>query len=67
MQTLGIVMMLIFAHLYFAPWQRFRRAVAAGNFPDAAAQLAQIRKIVGVNLVLGFIVVVIGATGPYWG
>ncbi|HXP30450.1 MAG TPA: CopD family protein [Stellaceae bacterium] len=67
MQTIGIIMMLIFAHLYFAPWKRFRRAVAAGNFPDAAAQLAQIRKIVGINLVLGLIVVIIGATGPYWG
>jgi uncharacterized membrane protein len=66
MQTIGIIMMLIFAHLYFAPWKRFRRAVASGNFPDAAAQLAQIRKIVGINLVLGLIVVIIGATGPYW-
>src|ERR1700694_2083229 len=27
MMAAGILMMLIFAHLYFAPWQRFRRAV----------------------------------------
>src|SRR6202048_5375510 len=26
MQGLGILMMLLFFHLYFAPWRRFRRA-----------------------------------------
>jgi uncharacterized membrane protein len=67
MQGIGIVMMLAFAHLYFAPWPRFRRAVDAGDFAAAAPQLDQIRRIVGLNLVLGLIVVVIGATGRYWG
>lgn len=67
MLAIGIVMMMAFAHLYFAPWRRFRRAVDAGDFPAAAAQLAQIRGIVTFNLVLGLLVVVIGATGRYWG
>lgn len=67
MQGIGIVMMLAFAHLYFAPWPRFRRAVDAKDFAAAAAQLDQIRRIVGFNLVLGLVVVVIGATGRYWG
>lgn len=67
MQVLGIIMMMAFAHLYFAPWKRFRRAVDAGDFPAAAKQLDQIRRIVEINLVLGLIVVVIGATGRYWG
>ena len=67
MQALGIIMMMIFAHLYFAPWKRFRRALDAGDFPAAQKQLDQIRRLVGVNLVLGLVVVVIGATGRYWG
>jgi len=67
MQGIGIVMMLAFAHLYFSPWARFRRAVDAGDFAAAAPQLDRIRRIVGLNLVLGLIVVVIGATGRYWG
>jgi len=67
MEGLGIVMMLAFGHLYFAPWKRFRRAVDGGDFPAAAAQLNQIRRIVEFNLVLGLIVVVVGATGRYWG
>ena len=67
MQTIGLVMILAFAHLYFAPWARFRRAVDAGDFAAAAPQLDQIRRIVVFNLVLGLAVVVIGATGRYWG
>ena len=66
MQTIGIVMVLAFGHLYFAPWPRFRRAVDGGDFTTAAAQLAQIRRIVTLNLVLGFVTVVVGATGRYW-
>lgn len=67
MQGVGIVMMLAFGHLFFAPWKRFRRALDAGDLAGAAAQLAQIRHIVTFNLVLGLAVVVIGATGRYWG
>jgi uncharacterized membrane protein len=67
MQGIGLVMMLVFAHLYFAPWRRFRRAVDAADFPSAAKQLDQIRRIVAFNLVLGLVVVVVGASGRYWG
>ena len=67
MEALGVIMMLAFGHLYFAPWQRFRRAIDGDDFPAAAAQLNQIRRIVEFNRALGLIVVVIGATGRYWG
>ena len=66
MQVIGLVMMLAFFHLYFAPWKRFRTAVDVGDFARAAPQLNQIRHIVLFNLVLGLIVVVIGGTGRYW-
>ena len=67
MQAIGIVMMLLFAHLYFAPWARFRRSLDGGDLPAAARQLDRIRLTVTVNLVLGLIVVVVGASGRYWG
>jgi uncharacterized membrane protein len=67
MTALGIVMMAIYAHLYFAPWKRFRRAVAAGDWPGAAKDLGQIRRIVAVNLTLGLLTVLIGASGRYFG
>lgn len=66
MQTTGIIMMLIFFHLFFAPWKRFRRAIAAGDFATAARNLEQIRLLVGVNLMIGIVTVVVGATGRYW-
>jgi uncharacterized membrane protein len=67
MMAVGILMMLIYAHLYFAPWQRFRRAVAAADWPAAAKNIDQIRLLVTVNLVLGLMTAVIGASGRYYG
>src|SRR5579864_7642627 len=67
MQVIGIIMVLVFPHLFFAPWKRFRNAVSAGDFSAAATQLAQIRSFVLFNLVLGLVTVVIGATGRVWG
>ena len=67
MQAIGIVMMLLFLHLYFAPWRRFRSAVARQDWAEGGRQLGQIRTIVMINLVLGVIVVAIGSSGRYWG
>jgi uncharacterized membrane protein len=67
MMAIGIVMMLIFFHLYFAPWKRFQVALDAGQNAAAAAQLNQIRILVMVNLILGLITAAIGASGRYWG
>jgi uncharacterized membrane protein len=67
MQGIGIVMMLLFLHLYFAPWRRFRAAVARQDWAAGGRQLGQIRTIVTINLVLGVIVVAIGSSGRYWG
>jgi len=33
MMGLGILMMLIFAHVFFAPYNRLKRAVNAENWP----------------------------------
>jgi uncharacterized membrane protein len=67
MQAVGIIMMLLFFHLYFAPWRRFRAALARGDRAAAAVQLGQIRTIVTVNLLLGLLTVAVGSSGRYWG
>ena len=67
MQGIGILMVLLFLHLYFAPWRRFRTAVARQDWAEGGRQLGQIRTIVTINLVLGVIVVAIGSSGRYWG
>jgi uncharacterized membrane protein len=67
MMAIGIIMTLIFLHLYFAPWKRFRAAIAAGDNAVAMTRLNQIRILVMINLVLGLINVAIGGSGRYWG
>jgi uncharacterized membrane protein len=67
MHLTGWLMFLLFFHLYFAPWRRFRRAVAAGESEAAGRQLGTIRLVVLVNLLLGLLTVAIGSSGRYWG
>src|SRR5215472_15571627 len=50
MATTGILMMLLYLHLLFAPWRRFQVALDRGALPDAAKSLNQIRLIVAINL-----------------
>lgn len=66
MMGLGILMMLVFLHLYFAPWRRFRAAVARQDWAQGRRQLDQIRWIVTVNLVLGLVTIAVAAGGGYW-
>jgi uncharacterized membrane protein len=66
MAITGIVMVMLYLHLLFAPWRRFRAAVDRGALPDAAKNLNQIRIIVGINLLLGILTIVVGGTGRYW-
>ena len=65
MMGLGILMMLLFLHVYFAPFKRLRQAVADGDVRYAAEQVGMIRKLVAVNLSLGIVVVLIATAGKY--
>ena len=65
MQGVGIVMIALFLHLYFAPYRRLKAAVAEEDWADGAKRLNQIRRIVGINTVLGLLLVVIGSGGRY--
>jgi uncharacterized membrane protein len=66
MQGIGLVMMLLFLHLFFVPWRRFSDAVEGRRFPEAAKQLGQIRRVVAANLVLGLLTIIVGASGRFW-
>lgn len=65
MQGLAWVMILIFGHVFFAPWRRIRKAVAAGARKDAGRDLECVRMLATVVLVLGLVVVVVAAGGRY--
>jgi len=63
MLAIGLVMMGIFLHIRFAPFPRLRRAVAATDWPTAAANLDVIRKLVATNLVLGIVTTAVATIG----
>jgi uncharacterized membrane protein len=65
MMGTGIVMMLIFLHVYFAPFQRLKRAVVAEDWAAGGRHLARMRVLIGINLLLGLATVVIAAGGRY--
>lgn len=65
MQAIGILMMLLFGHVFFAPYRRLRAAVSQQDWAAGGAALGQIRKLVAANLILGVIVVAVGSGGRY--
>jgi len=60
---LGIIMMMLFAHVFFAPFKRLKRAVAAQDWQAGGAALGQIRMLVGINLSLGLLTIAVGTLG----
>lgn len=66
MLGIGVLMMLLAAHVYFAPLRRLRQAVAGSHWADAGARLNQIRLFIGVNLLLGLAVLAIASGGRYF-
>lgn len=66
MHALALAMTAIFAHVWFAPWRRFRRAVDRLEHERAAAELDRIRRWVAVNLSLGIVVIAVAGGGRYW-
>lgn len=57
MAGLGVLMMLIFGHLYFSPWRRMKAAVAAADWPEAGKRMGQITLLAKVNLGLGWLAI----------
>ncbi|WP_431274543.1 CopD family protein [Variovorax ureilyticus] len=63
MLALGLVMMAIYLHIRFAPFPRLKSAVITRAWPVAASNLDTIRKLVGLNLLLGVVVFAIALIG----
>lgn len=60
---IGVVMMVIFAHVYFAPFSKLKRAVAAQEWHAGGQELARIRVLVAINLGLGLLTIAIATIG----
>lgn len=65
MHGAGIIMVMIYLHVFFSPYRRLKQAVIVQDYPLAGAQLNQIRKLVGINILIGLLVITIGSAGRY--
>ncbi len=63
MLAIGLVMMAIFGHIRSAPFKKLRRAVEAQDWQAGGEALAQIRKLVAINLALGFLTIAVVTLG----
>ena len=66
MHLLGLAMVAIYLHVFFAPFKRLKNNVIIEDWPAAGAQLNQIRRLIGINLSLGLVVVAIASGGRYF-
>lgn len=58
MMALGLIMAVVFVVLVFGPYARFRRTTDRARM---AANIDAVRKLIGLNLVLGLLTVVLAA------
>jgi uncharacterized membrane protein len=57
MLGLGLLMVAIFGHIYFAPFRRLKTAVTRGDWPEAGRRIGQIHPLVVLNFILGWLAV----------
>lgn len=65
MHGAGLVMVFIYLHVFFAPYRRLKQAVIVQDYPLAGAHLNQIRKLVGINILIGLLVITVASAGRY--
>ncbi len=59
MLLLGLVMMAIFAYVFFACYRSLGQHVAGQRWQEAGGLLAKIRKLIAVNLTLGLLTIAV--------
>ncbi|MFL9815157.1 CopD family protein [Stutzerimonas sp. VN223-3] len=64
MAGLFLVMLALFLRIQLLQLPELKRAVAAQNWPEGGAALGRIRKLVGINLLLGLLVVALASARP---
>lgn len=65
MHGLGLLMVALYAWVYFRPFRTLAINTAAGTWPEAGAALNRIRQVIRINLSLGLMVVVVASAGRY--
>ena len=66
MNGAGTIMILIYLHVFFAPYKQLKNAVASENWPEGGKAIGQIRQLVGINSILGLVTIAIASGGRYF-
>jgi uncharacterized membrane protein len=59
-------MVIIYLHVFFAPYRKLRHAVIVEDYPEGGRRLGQIRTLVGINILLGLTTSAVAAAGRYF-
>ncbi len=62
MHGLGMIMIAIFIWIYFVPYKKLSTQVDNENWSEAKKQLAAIRKLIGLNTLIGFFIIFVAAS-----
>ncbi len=65
MQGIGWLMVAVYLVVFFFPYRDFKAGVQQEDWPAAGAALAKIRQLVGLNLILGLLVVATASGGRF--
>ncbi len=67
MQAIGWIMFVLFGYLALRLLPAFKRALAVNDLPSAAAVMAAMRPLIATNLILGIVVIALGAAARHLG
>lgn len=65
MLALGIIMILLFIFVFLAPYRRVGLALKIDDFASAGKNMEHLRRVVGLNLLLGTVVIISASAGRY--
>lgn len=65
MHGLGLLMVVVFGHVFSSPFRRMAALIQQENWSKGAEELASVRRLVGMNLILGLLTVVVATAGRY--
>lgn len=66
MHGLALIMVLMFFHVYFAPFNRLKKANATESWGLGGDALSQIRTLMIINLSIGLITIVVATAGRFF-
>ncbi|MFK5984530.1 MAG: CopD family protein [Pseudomonadota bacterium] len=65
MTLTGLIMLGIYAYIFFKPFQALQQAVSEKNYPLGGKQINTMRLLVSINLYLGLFTIVVASGGKY--